>query len=331
VRRWLCIAACLFASCSSSLAATPVAHRVRQAPVEAGTADVTVTVPTPARTAAHVAAPHVAPKPTPPRTADLAAFRRLGTWIDVFDYTNDPSSILPLVAQMSKLGTKTLYLETARSNSTSDIAFPASVAAALDAAKARGMRVVSWYPPDFANVGLDLHRSVVAAHFRTKHGNTFDGFASDIEYTGGVRDDALRSARTVQYSKALRAAVGRTYPLGAIVIPPTSLQINPTRWPNFPWRAMAPSYDVFMPMNYWTAHARNAATATDLTRRNVVITRSLTGKPVHIIGGLGEDSDVSQVRAYVFAARGAGSIGGSLYDFRTTASGLWGELRRFNA
>jgi hypothetical protein len=307
-----------------------VAHHIHSTPQVSGSASVAVTVPTPKRSVAHIAARRAVIRPAPPKTADLAAFRRLGTWIDVFDYSNNPSTILPLIAQMSKVGVKTLYLETARSNSTADIAYPASVAAALDAAKGRGMRVVAWYPPDFRNVGLDLHRSVVAAKFRTKHGSTFDGFASDIEYTQGVPDDALRSARTVQYSNALRTALGRTYPLGAIVIPPTSLQINPTRWPNFPWRSIAPSYDVFMPMNYWTAHARNAATATDLTRRNVLMTRSLTGKPVHIIGGLGEDSDVSQVHAYVFAARGTGSIGGSLYDFKTTASNLWGELRRFD-
>ena len=329
MRRWICLAVCLFASCASATA-SPVAHRVRIAPEPAGRSTVTVTTPAPTKAAVHVAAPRAVVRPKPPASADLTSFRHLGTWVDVFDYTNDPSTLRPLVAQMAKDGTKTLYLETARSNSSGDIAFPASVAAALDDAKARGMRVVAWYPPDFKNVALDVRRSLAAVNFRTKHGNSFDAFASDIEYTEGVQDATVRSARTVQYSQALRAAVGKTYPLGGIVIPPTSLQLNPTRWPNFPWRGLSPLYDVFMPMNYWTAHARTAATAADLTERNVAMTRALTGKPVHIIGGLGEESDLSQIRAYVGAAQAAGSLGGSLYDFKTTSSSVWGELRRFN-
>lgn len=330
MRIWLCIVALGFASCTSTIAARPVAHRVASTPEATGSSSVTVTVAKPKKSVAHIAPPHIVAKPRPPATTDLASFRHLGAWVDVFDYSNDPATIRPLVAQMAKLGTKTLYLETARSNSTANIAFPVSVAAALDDAKTRGMRVVAWYPPDFKNVAVDLRRSIAAAHFRTKAGARFDGFASDIEYTEGVPNAAVRSERAVQYSHALRAAVGKLYPLGAIVIPPTSLQLNPTRWPNFPWTGLRPLYDVFMPMNYWTAHHTNAATATDLTRRNVQETHRLTGKPVHIIGGLGDHADLPQVRAYVAAARAAGSLGGGLYDFKTTKSNVWGELRRFN-
>jgi len=330
MRKWLCLVALAFASCTTALPTAPVAHRVVATPEATGSASVTVTFATPRKSVAHVAPARAIVKPPPIIGADLSSFRRLGTWIDVFDYTNDPTTIRPLVAQMARVGTKTLYLETARSNSAGDIAFPASVTAALDDAKASGMRVVAWYPPDFANVGLDVRRSVAAMKFRTKRGNLFDAFASDIEYTQGVTDAALRSQRAIQYSRAVRAAAGKVYPLGAIVIPPTSLDVNRTRWPNFPWTALSQMYDVFMPMNYWTAHAANAATASDLTRRNVQETRALTGKPVHIIGGLAEESDISQVRAYVEAAQAAGSLGGSLYDFRTTKSNVWGELRRFN-
>jgi hypothetical protein len=322
----------LAVSCSSSLTAAPVAHRIRVAPEPSGRGSVSVTfakptVPPSRRTAA----PAKPIRPKPPVTADLSSFRHLGTWVDVFDYTNDPSTIRPLVSQMAGLGVKTLYVETARSDSRADIAYPRSLAAALDAAKARGLRVVAWYPPDFTNVALDVRRSIAASKFRTPHGDRFDGFAADIEYTQGVKDAAVRSARAVEYSAALRAAMGKAFPLGAITIPPTSLEVDPARWPNFPWRALSAYYDVFMPMNYWTAHGKDASTAFELTQRNDEAVRALTGKPVHNIGGLAADADATQVHAYVNAAISSGSLGGGLYDFKTTGSGVWGELRRFNA
>lgn len=336
MRRWVCLAGLLFVSCASGLKATPVVHRVQATPDPTGRASVSVSTAAP-KTAApvrHFAAPakpvvQVA-RPRPRAlAADLTPFHKLGSWIDVFDYTDDPSTIRPLIANMAKLGTKTLYLETARSTSPKDISYPDGLGIGLDEAKALGMRVIAWYPPALDDMNRDIRRSIIAANFRSPKGNHFDAFGADIEYTNGVPDDAERSKRAVEYSNAIRARLGKAYALAAIVIPPTSLEINKQRWPGFPWAALAPSYDVFMPMNYWTAHGKDAKTADDLTRRNVQETRALTGKPVHIIGGLGEDADVSQVRAYVNAARAAGSLGGGLYDFTTTKSNVWGELRRF--
>jgi uncharacterized lipoprotein YddW (UPF0748 family) len=337
MRRWVVVlAALLCASCASETKVQPLVERVRATPEATGNASVSVATaaPTTAAPVRVVAAPaptvRVTPKPVPVRTtADLSSFRRLGSWIDIFDYSDDPASIRPLVTQMANLGTKTLYLETARSTSPKDISYPQGLGIALDEAKARGMRVIAWYPPAFDDMNRDIRRTIAAANFRSAKGNRFDGFGADIEYTNGVPDHAERSRRAVDYSKIIRARLGKTYALAAIVIPPTSLEINKKRWPAFPWAALAPLYDVFMPMNYWTAHGKDAKTADDLTRRNVQMTQKATGRPVHIIGGLGEDADVPQVRAYVDAARAAGSLGGGLYDFTTTKSNVWGELRRF--
>ena len=42
-------------------------------------------------------------------------------------------------------------------------------------------------------------------------------------------------------------------PLGAIVYPAVQLElINPVLWPNFPYRKLAPSVDVWMPIAYFT-------------------------------------------------------------------------------
>jgi hypothetical protein len=192
------------------------------------------------------------------------------------------------------------------------------------------MRVVAWYPPGLDDVARDVKRSVAAVRYRSPGGNRFDAFGADIEYTEAVPDHRVRNERAIEYSTKLRAAVGGSYPMSAIVIPPTSLEKNPQRWPNFPWSSLAKSYQLFMPMNYWTAHGADPTTAKDLTKRNVEKTRQLTGKPVHIIGGLGEDADPKQVAAYVSAAVEAGSVGGSLYDFTTTRGDVWTELTKLN-
>ncbi len=252
-------------------------------------------------------------------------FRGLGSWIDVFDHTNDPATVLPLVRGMAARGVQTLYLETARYSSTTDIQFPKALGAAVDEAKSLGMRVVSWYPPGFADLERDIRRSLAAVAYVSPGGNRFDAFGADIEYTAALPDHAERSRRTIDYSRRLRQGAG-AYPLAAIVIPPTSLEYNPKRWPGFPWAEIRDVYDVFMPMNYWTARGRDPGTAADLTQRNTNAVRSLTSKPVHNIGGLGEEADEAQVAAYVAAALESGSIGGSLYDFDTTRAEVWDEL-----
>lgn len=321
----------------------PAAQRVVSTPDVTANVDVDVDLPEatrsgtgdgpsrPPRTFASTPTPAPSRKPTPPPpTARLAPFNNLGTWIDVFDHTADPASLLPHIDAMDKRGVKTLYLETARFSSQTDIQFEDAVGAALDRAKALGLNVVAWYPPDFADVKKDLKRSIAAIEYTSPEGNRFDAFAADIEYTQGVPDHAERNGRAIDYSKRLRSSVAKTYPLAIIVIPPTSLEKNPDRWPDFPWQRMGDLYDVVMPMNYWTGHGKNPETAQALTTVNIVKTKELSGRPVHIIGGLGEDVDNEQAAAYVKAARAAGSLGGGLYDFKTTHASVWDDLRKLN-
>jgi hypothetical protein len=335
----------LFATACGTGAVRPTAVRVVATPEPTGHAEVSVDLPTSKprvnaapKTAAplriempqaQVARP-VLPAPVAPVASGLGAFSALGSWIDVFDYDDGEHPLVPLVRSMANRGVRTLYLETSRFTAPDDIQFPRSLGAGLDEAKSHGMRVVAWYPPGLDDVARDVKRSVAAVNFRSPSGNHFDAFGADIEYTEAVPDHAKRNERAIEYSTELRAAVGASYPMSAIVIPPTSLEKNPQRWPNFPWSSLAKSYQLFMPMNYWTVHGKDAKTAADLTRRNVEKTRQLTGKPVHIIGGLGDGADPPQVAAYVKAALETGSLGGGLYDFTITRSDVWTELAKLN-
>jgi hypothetical protein len=63
---------------------------------------------------------------------------------------------------------------------------------------------------------------------------------------------------------------------------------------------------------------------------NVNEAHRLTGLPVHVIGGVGDKMSSSQVSDFVDGARAAHAYGGSLYDYRTTASSFWQYLSKLN-
>jgi hypothetical protein len=118
---------------------------------------------------------------TVPRSS--TPFAGTGTWVSVFagDAVWDRPRLH--VQRMHDLGVDTLYLQTASSTTpvSSDVYRPARLAGFLHAAHARGMKVVAWYLPPLRRVGREHDRAMAAIGFRTGRGQTFDGFALDIE------------------------------------------------------------------------------------------------------------------------------------------------------
>src|SRR2546430_587381 len=88
--------------------------------------------------------------------------------------------------------------------------------------------------------------------------------------------------------RRFRAATRR--PLAAIVLSPVHLEVvNPAYWPNFPWRAIAPSYDAWLPMTYWTERTtksgyREAAPYGDETVRRLRADGGAPRAPPHVLG-----------------------------------------------
>ena len=68
------------------------------------------------------------------------------------------------------------------------------------------MKVVAWYLPTLVDQGKDQRRALGAIRFRTPLGQSFDGFALDIE-SPAVHTVSIRNARLLAVS-ALPAAVG---------------------------------------------------------------------------------------------------------------------------
>ena len=165
-------------------------------------------------------------------------------------------------------------------------------------------------------------------NFRTTRGNGFDAFGLDIE-SPEVRDPSVRTERLLQLSADLREAAG-DYPLGAIIPSPRGMQRNASYWPGFPYANLAAIYDVFMPMTYYTWRVSGSEGARSYVTKNIQIIRDEVGtdqEPIHVIGGIANESTNAETRGFVRAVREHGLIGSSFYTFPTTQAAEWPILR----
>lgn len=270
------------------------------------------------------------------RPTGLDVYRGLGAWVDVFDYTSHggrPPVGVPDIDAMAAHGVRTVYLQVAFDTEV----FPGGVVPAgvvgplLRRAHDRGINVVGWYSPRFLDPAADLARLSAIARFE-HDGERLDGVAVDIE-DRGLADVSERNRRLVDLSRRLRETVGEATTLGAIVLPTVLLEkVNTAFWPGFPWAEIAPFYDVWMPMTYWTDRltASGYRDPRRLISESIARTRELTGlrdAPMHPIGGIGDKLTEQQLDTYVATLDAVGAIGGSVYDYRTMPTGGWGVLR----
>ena len=223
---------------------------------------------------------------------------------------------------------RTLYLQTSNSNRSADLVRPAGLGRLVDAAHARGLRVVAWYLPTLVRPARDLRRALAAIRFRTQTGGGFDSFALDIE-SSAVRSPALRNARLLDLSRLLRAAVGPSYALGAIIPSPRGMQLLPHYWPGFPYSDLYRVYDVFLPMAYFSYRARGTAPVARYVGRSVEVIRARTGDPdvaIHVIGGISQRTGAAEARGFMRAVHGCRTLGFSLYDYSGTNATAWRTL-----
>src|SRR5687767_11245060 len=102
---------------------------------------------TPPPPVAAAAAPTPAPPPVP---ASLEPYRGLGTWVDVYDWSNSYTGGKPAVGpadvdRMADTGVQTLYLQASKWDSPGDLVDPELLHPILERAEQRGIRVVTWY------------------------------------------------------------------------------------------------------------------------------------------------------------------------------------------
>lgn len=252
-------------------------------------------------------------------------FAGLGTWVDVYGAEwNDPKAA---VAAMARHGVKTLYLETGNYNHAQPVFRPADAGRFIDAAHAAGIKVVAWYLPSFLILDQDQKKAVGAIRFRSATGQTFDGFALDIEATK-VRSLTLRNHRLLTLSARIRQAVHRNYPLGAIT--PSPVGMSPYYWPNIPYRSLTRYYKAFLPMAYSTLREIHTRTGTlQFMASTVSDIRAASGDPtfpIHIIGGLSGSMGTAETTGFMQAVAQTKPFGYSLYTFGQTTASTWQTL-----
>ena len=275
----------------------------------------------------------------PPRTLD--PYRGLGTWVDSYDF--DPAyvpgdiTVAPSdLADMAAHGVRTVFLQSSRSDRRAIglVSDPWLLAGFLLAADRTGMAVVAWYLPKWSDDDEDLDRLLAIDRFSVL-GRRFDGLAVDIEWNRDGLGAIERSDRLVNLSDRLRRTVGDD-PLGAIVMPPVITdEINLAYWPGFPWAEVAPLYDVWLPMGYWSFRSEEHADPAFYVAQNIRRLRADLDDPeapVHAIGGIGAAdgsalvdpgeplATIDDLAPFVGALVSDGAVGGSIYDWATMGS-----------
>jgi hypothetical protein len=248
----------------------------------------------------------------------VTAFSGVGAWVDVFDWSRtfggDALLEPPDVEAMADAGIQTLYIQGTRANAEEDVLEPARLKGLLDRADEEGLATVVWYVPSLVDPAADLRRLEALADLDV------DAVAVDIE-ARDVPDPAERNRRLVQLSRDLREALPDTA-IGAVPVAPVLLEVvNRDFWPDFPWADLADSYDASTDRRADSGYRDAERYLTE----NVLRLRANLDEPrapVHAIGGLAEDLTVADVEAHVRAARAAGAVGVSLYDWRTAAPEL---------
>jgi hypothetical protein len=262
------------------------------------------------------------------RAADTSVYSGLGTWISIFG-TRAYTSPTTVAAAMASRGVKTVYLETSNYSQAADIVRPEQLGTLVDTLHAAGLRAVAWYLPGFVKPAVDLRRALAAVQFTTPSGGRFDGFALDIESTA-VKQASVRSARVVALSRQLRAAVGTDYPLGAIIPSPRGMEIKPAYWPSFPYAQLAETYDVFLPMVYWTYSVKGPDGAYGYLAWALALLRAGVGNPdvpIHLVGGTSYRGTPAEQQAFARLVADDGRLTGwSLYDWFGTRPAAWKAL-----
>jgi hypothetical protein len=108
--------------------------------------------------------------------------------------------------------------------------------------------------------------------------------------------------------------------------------VNPDYWPDFPWREIAPFYDVWLPMAYWTFRTersgyRDGYRYTEENVRRLRANLGMPDAPVHPAGGTDGEATDEDYRGFVRACAEQRCLGGSISDWRTTPPHAWEILR----
>jgi hypothetical protein len=206
----------------------------------------------------------------------------------------------------------------------------------LPAAHAAGIKVLAWVYPDLSSVGDDIRLSARVATYQAPSGDRPDGLAADIE-------EATDSGSIYTYGEVLRGLLGPDTLLVATVF-------HPFARAGYPYAAIASSFNVLAPMNYWHSRSGRTYSAQDVAR--FVSTSILTIRAeMHGVGDaselpieeLGQTWDMftddstagpdaptgDELTADMRTARELGCVGVSFYEWQTATQQQWAAISAY--
>jgi len=211
--------------------------------------------------------------------------------------------------------------------------------ALIDKAAGAGIKLIAWQVPRRATAA-DAATAVAAAEYTTAAGNGFAGLALDIEDGDnymGTGEEAKQ--RMVDHIEMVREAVGPDYLIVATVISPAL-----THWTNarYPFARIAPYASVMQPMEYWhhfyssTGHAYTQDEVASACANSVALTRQQAGRDIPInVAGQSDDLGATgppapdEITWCLGAAKNAGAIGQTFFDWRGTDADDWSAIAGF--
>lgn len=259
------------------------------------------------------------PKPAP-RLQDLSAIAGKGMWIWQMQRTEGGDSAA-IVRQAVSAGLSQLWVRVG--DSRNGFYGQTFLGALVTQAHGAGLAVIGWgFPYLYDPVG-DAAWTAAALNWRSPEGDRLDGFAADIETSS--EGTALSALRSSTYLGLVRPSVaGR--PLVATVFPPTDHWLA-----LYPYQAMAPFIDAFVPMVYWSCTEPGDAVSAAITRLSALA-------PVHPLGqGYDMASEGGRVGApspgeisrFLDVSRRLGAVGASFWDWQEMDDAEWGALSRY--
>ncbi|HWE60291.1 MAG TPA: SH3 domain-containing protein [Chloroflexota bacterium] len=196
----------------------------------------------------------------------------------------------------------------------------------LPVAHAAHIAVIAWVYPFLDDLPLDVEQSVQVARYVAPSGDRPDGLMADVEQN--MQEPYVRA-----YSQVVRARLGPRVLMGIATYPPQSY------WgARYPFRTVARSWDVIVPMDYWHLSPRPyaAAEAADYVTASIAGIRQAVGSqtvPIEVLGqmfdfyqtGLNSPT-MAEVEAAINAAIAGDAIGVSFFEWNHATPGEWDAL-----
>ena len=202
----------------------------------------------------------------------------------------------------------------------------------IPAAHNQGIAVIAWVYPYLRDVSLDVRLTKLVADYTTPTGERADGVAADIE-------EVIDRASVYSYGQLTRALLGDDTLMVAAVF-------HPRAEPDYPYDAIAASWNVLAPMDYWHSRASKLYGRADVTRFvavSIITIRAAMGMNQLPIEELGQTYNMftddftggatapgwDEMIADMDAAKDYGCIGVSYFEWQTATQEQWQAISRY--